>query len=287
MAAAPQNVMDHSLNLTGQNILTIASWVITVGVIVLAYRMGRKERTTIYLVMVLASMVGAFGEPLYDVMFSLWFYAGPHFQTTFTAFGIPQPNWAHSGYAILYALPAMFIVQKIWNGTMTRNMLWIFAGIEFVESCAFEITGINIGTYTYWGPHAFRIFSYPIVIGVLEAAQVMAFAVAAANVRHRMTSQWHSLALVGIFPVTMLGVNFGAGFPEILSIHANDPKVWAVRVCTIVSVGLAAGVVRMAIAMIPPAGPQVPSSPQALVERELAGTPYPSVSKGTTTPVVG
>jgi hypothetical protein len=272
MSAAPQSVMDHSLNLTGQNILTIASWVITVGVLFLAYRMGRKERTPIYLMIVVASMIGAFGEPLYDVMFSLWFYAGPDFQTTFTAFGIPQPNWAHSGYAILYALPAMFIVQKIWNGTLSRNALWLFAGIEFLESCAFEITGINMNTYTYWGPHAFRVFHYPLIIAILESAQVMVFAVCAANLRHRMTAPWQSVALVGIFPVTMLGANFGAGFPEILSIHANDPKVWAVRVCTLLSVALAAGLVRMAIAMIPPAGPQAGAAQAAAAERSLVGS---------------
>jgi hypothetical protein len=248
--------MNHSVNLTGQHVLTYASWAIAIGVLVLAYRMGRKERTTIYVGMVVAALIGALGEPLYDVMFSLWFYAGPHFQTTFTAFDIPQPNWAHSGYVILYALPAMFIVQKAWRGTLTPNLLWLFAGLEFVESCAFEMTGLNIGTYTYWGPHAFRVFQYPLIIAVLEAGQVMCFAIAAANVRHRMKGPWQSVALVAIFPVTMLGANFGAGFPEILAIHTQEPSVWFVRATTLLSVVLVAGLVRLCIAMIPPAGSQ-------------------------------
>jgi hypothetical protein len=271
MAAAPPSVMEHSLNLTGQNVLTYASWVIAVGVLVLAFRMGRKERTTIYVGMVFAALLGAFAEPLYDVMFSLWFYAGPHFQTTFTAFEIPQPNWAHSGYVILYALPAMFIVQKAWRGTLTPKLLWLFAGLEFVESCAFEMTGINIGTYTYWGPHAFRVFQYPLIIGLLEAGQVMCFAIAAANVRHRMKAPWQSVALVSIFPVTMLGANFGAGFPEILAIHTQDPSVWFVRAATLVSVVLVAGLIRLCVAMIPPAGSQHNvAAPDEIRDRGLA-----------------
>jgi hypothetical protein len=80
----------------------------------------------------------------------------------------------------------------------------------------------------------------------------MTFAVAAANLRHRTTAPWPSLALFAIFPVTMLGVNFGAGWPEILSIHAPSGSVWVVRACTVVSIGLAAVWVRLMIAMIPP-----------------------------------
>jgi hypothetical protein len=256
MGVTPAQVVHHHLNLAGQNVLTFVSWALAVVLLVVAYRMCRKERTPFYVVMVFASIVGALAEPLYDVMFSLYFYSGPKMQMTFTVFGIPQPVWAYSGYAILYALPAIFIVREIQTGKMTPARLWKWAAFELVESCIFEIIGINIGTYTYWGPHVFRIWHYPIVIGVLEAAQVMTFAVAAANLRHRMTAPWQSLALFAIFPVTMLGVNFGAGWPEILSIHASSGSVWVVRVCTLVSIGLAAAWVRLMIAMIPPAGKQ-------------------------------
>jgi hypothetical protein len=252
VGVTPAQVVHHHLNLAGQNVLTTVSWALTVVLLVVAYRMCRKERTPFYVVMVLASIVGALAEPLYDVMFSLYFYSGPKMQTTFSVFGIPQPVWAYSGYAILYALPAIFIVREIQTGKMTPARLWKWAAFELVESCIFEIAGINIGTYTYWGPHVFRMWHYPIVIGVLEAAQVMTFAVAAANLRHRTTAPWQSLALFAIFPVTMLGVNFGAGWPEILSIHAPSGSVWVVRACTVVSIGLAAVWVRLMIAMIPP-----------------------------------
>jgi hypothetical protein len=252
MGVTPQSVVHHDLNLTGQNILTFGSWIITVCVLILAYRMGRKERTPFYIGMILAALVGAIAEPLYDVMFSLYFYSGPTMQTTYTAFGIPQPVWAYSGYAILYGLPAMYVVKRSSEGRLTANVLWIFAGIELLESCLFEIAGINLGTYTYWGPHQFRVAGYPLIIGILEAAQVMAFAVAAANLRHRKTARWQSIALFGIFPITMLGVNFGAGFPEILAIHLENADAWTVRAVTLVSVALAAAVIRLCVAMIPP-----------------------------------
>jgi hypothetical protein len=272
MLGAPPSVIHHHLNLTGQNVLTFASWGITLIVLVVAFRLGRKERSTFYLAMVVAAMVGALAEPLYDVMMSLYFYSGPKMQTSYTVFNIPQPVWAYSGYAILYALPAMFVVKEIREGKMAPQRLWMWAGIELLESCAFEITGINMGTYTYWGAHTFRIAHYPIIIGILEAAQVMSFAICAANLRYRMTASWQTLGLFAIFPLTMLGVNFGAGSAEIIAIHAQGTKVWIIRLCTLASIAMAAAVVRLMIAMIPPAGTKAVSSPATRHPRQLSDT---------------
>jgi len=97
-------------------VLTIASWVIAAGVLVLAGWLSRRAKHPIFVCMVLASGVAALAEPLYDVMFSLYFYSGHGMQKTYTVFDIPQPVWAYSGYAILYGLPAMFIVKEIGEG---------------------------------------------------------------------------------------------------------------------------------------------------------------------------
>lgn len=254
MGLTPQDVMDHALNQTGQAVLTYVSWAITVLVLGFAAHLSRKEHSSVYVVMVLAAMVGAFAEPLYDVMMSLWFYDSPNMDRTFTAFGIPQPVWAHSGYAILYALPAMYVVRAAWNGSLTPQKLWAFAGLQFAESCAFEMIGVNIGTYTYWGPHAFRVFDYPLTIAVLEAAQTITFAMVVVHLRHRMTSPRSLLALFAVFPVTMLGVNLGAGFTTILAIHLDEPKVWFTRLAAVLSVAAAATIVRCLSTTIPPAG---------------------------------
>src|SRR5580704_13869705 len=145
MLTAP---IHHHPDLTGQHILTYGSWGLTVVLIAVAIRLGRREGgTPFYLLLVLASMVAALAEPLYDVGFSLYFYSTHGMQRTITAFGIPQPIWAYSGYAVLYAAPAVYICRKTAQGTLTRSGLLALAGVEFLMSCAFEIIGINIGTY--------------------------------------------------------------------------------------------------------------------------------------------
>jgi hypothetical protein len=249
MSTAP---VHHHLNLTGQNVLTYGSWGLTLVLLGVAVVLGRKERgTPFYLLMVLAAIVAALAEPLYDVGFSLYFYSTHGMQTTFTAFGIPQPVWAYSGYAVLYAAPAIYICRKIQQGKLTRSGLFAVAGVEFLMSCAFEMIGINAGTYTYWGPHVFRIFDYPLVIGVLETAQVVCFAVAAAQLRQRVNSGMGQLALFVIFPVTFFAANFGAGAAVIIGIHAHNTTRLLVTLTTLASIGCAATLIRLAASFLP------------------------------------
>jgi hypothetical protein len=257
MLTAP---IQHHLNLTGQNVLTYGSWGLTLVLLAVAVYLGCQEgRTPFYLLLVLAAMVAALAEPLYDVGFSLYFYSTHGMQTTFTAFGIPQPVWAYSGYAVLYAAPATYICRKIQQSTLTRSGLLAVAAVEFLMSCAFEMIGINAGTYTYWGPHVFRIFHYPVAIGVLETAQVVCFAVAAAQLRQRVNSTTGLLALFVIFPVTFFAANFGAGAAVIIGIHAQHTTRLLVTLTTLVSIGCAGTLIRVAASFLPAAAQEAGS----------------------------
>ncbi len=127
MTATPIVVIQHHLNLTGQNVLTFVSWALTIILLAVTIEMGRRERSPFYVLVVLAAMAGAFAEALYDVAFSLYFYSTHGMQTFYTAFDIPQPVWTHSGYAVLYALPAVLITYRIRRGLLTPRALYAWA----------------------------------------------------------------------------------------------------------------------------------------------------------------
>ena len=243
--------VDHELNLTTQAVLTYGSWALTAVALAIAIWMGMRERTPFYALLVLAAGVAAFAEPLYDVAMMLYFYSTEGMFTHFTAFDIPQPIWTHSGYVVLYAAPAIYITYQIARGTMTRNKLYVWAGITLLESAAFEMIGINGSLYSYWGPHVFRIFQYPLVIGVLEAAQVICFAVAASQLRARCTGQWQLLGMFVLFPCTFYMANFGAGWPTIIAIHLENTSTPVIAAATLVSIGLAVALVRAAASFLP------------------------------------
>ena len=255
--------VDHSLDLLTQDILTYGSWGLTLVLLGVAVHLGRKERTPFHVLVVLAAMLAAFAEPLYDTAMQLYFYSGPHMQTHFTAFGIPQPIWTHSGYAVLYAAPALVIAHKVRQRTLTRNGLFAWAGVELLMSCVFEMVGINGVAYTYWGAHEFRIFDYPLVIGVLEAAQVACFAVGASMLRDRSISRLSLLGLFVLFPVTFFGANFGAGSATIIALHLEDPSRVLVGLASLLSMGFAAVMVRAAGSLLP-AADDVPTQAAAV-----------------------
>jgi hypothetical protein len=259
MPTTPIDVVNHHLNFAGQNVLSYGSWVLTLALLAVAVLLGRKEKgTPFYLLVVVASMVAALAEPLYDVGFALYFYSTKGMHHTFTAFGIPQPIWAYSGYALLYAAPAIYINRKLQQGRLTRSGLLPVAGVILLMSCAFEMIGINAGTYTYWGPHALRIFKYPLAVGVLETAQVVCFAVAAAELRRRARRTSDLLALFVIFPCTFFLANFGAGAALIIGIHLGNPTTAIVTALSLVSIGAALLLIRLAGSFLP-ASDAVPS----------------------------
>jgi hypothetical protein len=243
---------DHELNLTTQAVLTDVSWGLTAVLLVIAIRMGVRERTPFYALVVLGALVGAFAEPLYDVAMLLYFYSTAGMWTHFTAFDIPQPIWTHSGYVVLYAAPAIYITRQIARDMMTRRTLYVFAAITLLESATFEIIGINGGLYSYWGPHAFRVFQYPLVIGVLEAAQVICLAVAASQLRARCTSQWQLLGLFVLFPCTFFMANFGAGWPTIVAAHLEHTSTLMVAAAAVLRICFAVALVRAAASFLPP-----------------------------------
>ncbi|MGQ0618940.1 MAG: hypothetical protein ACT4QA_03320 [Panacagrimonas sp.] len=247
MLSAP---IHHPLNLTTQAIMVFGSYAIWAVMMIVAARMGIKQKTPFFLLILLASAFGGLFEPLYDEGFMLWFYA-PGMWSSFTSFGIPQPLWVYSGYVTLYGATALFICDRIGKGLMTRGGLYKWAGIEFLCSCVFEMIGINGGAYEYWGPHVFRIFEYPLVIGVLETAQVICFSVAAAELRRRSTGTVPLLGLFVLFPCTFYFANFGAGAPTIVATHLDNPNPGIVMAATILSIAFALLLIWSASLLLP------------------------------------
>ncbi|MDT7626550.1 MAG: hypothetical protein QOF99_7451, partial [Pseudonocardiales bacterium] len=81
----PQPPIGHELNLTTQAVLLYGSWVVTAAVLLIAVRMGIRQRTVFYPLLVVAVLIGAFVEPLYDTAMMLYFYSTKGMVTHFTA----------------------------------------------------------------------------------------------------------------------------------------------------------------------------------------------------------
>jgi hypothetical protein len=250
MGRMPGDVIQHTLNLIWQNIFTWASWAIVVMMLLVALRMGVKQRTPFYLIGCLAAGLAAYAEPLYDVAFDLWFYDARNGQPGagymhFSAFGVVQPNWTHSGYIILYATACLYAGRRIYEGRLGRKGLFAVWGAEIAASCMFEVIGTGTDVYTYYGPFLMRVWNYPIVIGVLEGTQVVLYTVVAVLVWRQASTAWGLLSLFVVFPMTFFAANFGIGYPVIIAMHLDDGHATRtiIGAATVVVISLCAFVV--------------------------------------------
>lgn len=247
MGRMSDDVMQLELSMAWQQVFTWVSWAIVLVMLAIAVRMWVQQRTPFYLLACLAAGVAAFAEPLYDVAFDLWFHDVENGRSGamwshFSAFGVEQPNWTHSGYIILYASACMYAGRRLYQGRLGRRGLFLVWAAEIVTSCVFEVIGTGTDVYTYYGPYELRIWNYPFVIGVLEGTQVVLFTVVAVQIWRRIESSWGLLSLFVVFPVTFFGANFGLGSPVIIALHLDggafsSAAVWA---ATFTSIALCA-----------------------------------------------
>jgi hypothetical protein len=251
MGRMPPEVMNRELDMAWQQVFTWGSWAIVLIMLVIAVQLGRAHRTPFYVFAILAAGIAAFAEPLYDVTFDLWFYDVHHgvpgaMWSHFSAFGVVQPNWTHSGYIILYAAVALYAGKRMYEGRLTKRGLFLIWGAEIATSCLFEVIGTGVGVFTYYGPYELRIWNYPAVIGVLEGTQTVLFTVLAVQIWRRVQTPWGLSALIPAFPITMFGANCGIGAPIIIALHLdpgdfNTGFVWA---ATFLTMGLCVVVIN-------------------------------------------
>jgi len=244
--------VDHPLSQPMQIILVSASYAIWAGMLGYTGLLWKKDQTPFYFLIVLAVAFGGLFEPLYDEALMLYFYT-PGIWSFFTSFDIPQPIWVYSGYVTLYASVALGLVRAIPHG-VSRVDLFKWAGVELLTSCAFEMIGINGGAYEYWGPHVFRIFNYPLCIGILEAAQVICFSVAAAHLQARAVGFKPMFGLFVLFPATFFLANLGAGAPLIITLHASNPTPALVTLGSLVTIVFALTLIWGASYLLPADG---------------------------------
>lgn len=280
MGRMSPEVMKHPLDTTWQDVFTFASWGIVLVMVVIAARMCLRQGTPFYLLAIAAAGIAAFAEPLYDVAFDLWFYDA-HANGTpgamyshFTAFGVVQPNWSHSGYIILYATACLYAGRALYDGRIGRRGLFLIWFAEIAASCVFEVIGTGTNVYTYYGPYELRIWNYPLVIGVLEGTQVILFTTLAVQIWRRVSSGWGLFALLAAFPITMFGANFGIGAPLIIALHLapgefSSAIVWA---ATFLVIGLCALAVRGASLFLP----EPARRPAEEVDRLVVPEPVPA-----------
>lgn len=106
-----------------------------------------------------------------------------------------------------------------------------------------DLASGNAAFTGYYGAHALRLFNYPMVVGVLETAQVISFCMAATLLRRHVGERWGLLSQFVLFPMTFYGINFGLGAPVLVAINMPQVNPTLVLIGSVFSIVTALGVV--------------------------------------------
>lgn len=239
----------HPLNLAMQTVATVVLWAATAVILAVAVRRTMRDRSALPVLVVFAVAIGSLIEPLYDIAYHLLWYV-PGQWTLFTSFDLPQPIWVMPAYVVVFAGPTLYLYPKFAAGVSRREILR-YAGLTVVTTAAFETAAINLGLYTYYGPHAFRLFNYPLWISVMEAGQITGFAVLTAALHNAAKRQSALLSVFVLYPAHFAYALLGAGFPALIAINTAAPSMPLLWATAVVSMICAAGALMMVSGLLP------------------------------------
>jgi len=239
---------DVPVNQTGQWIMTVAVIVALLATAVASVRMSRRLHSWGPIAMLAGSLLAGFIEPMYCLTMHLWYYR-PGQWTMVSAMGNSQPVWSWLSYGAFYGGLTLLVWYRVEQGA-TRSVLAKLGGMLILISIATEIVCITLGTYEYYGPHPFRVLSFPIWIAVANAVIGIVAGVVAARLRPLLpgTQAW---AYVALIPATMAMIQFGTGFLALDAINTPHPASWLLYLSATVSMALAATVAFVALKLVP------------------------------------
>jgi hypothetical protein len=240
---------DHPLDTTGQTVLTAATAVVALGFALFALRMCRRHRSWAPALLMASGVLCLVLEPVYDDQFHIWFYDRAEMWGTYSAYGMTQPVWVPITYAWCYGGLALLVWRRVVDGC-TRVQLLRMTGMLWAIFTVFELVGINLGVYTYFGEHPFRVLDLPIWVEIPNTVLTVVAAVAFARLEPALHGAGRA-ALLAVVPAAFAMVSFGAAFPTLVVISEVGRPAVVVYGATVLSLALAVAMLHLAVQAVP------------------------------------
>ena len=238
----------HELNVAGQVGMTIGTSIVAIGFYVFAVRLARRERSIWPIAVMLSSALRMLLEPIYDANFHVWFYDVGRIWGLYSSYGMTQPIWVPITYLWVYGGLALLICRHLIAGGSRRDMGRLTL-VLFSVFTAFELIGINLGTYEYYGPHPFRVMGFPVWLSVMNTTVSVVAGVAVFRLLPvlRGAETW---ALLVVVPASFAMMEFTA-FPALVVINADGPPMWLVYASSVVAMAVCYLTQRLVLKAVP------------------------------------
>ncbi|WP_028985081.1 hypothetical protein [Sporichthya polymorpha] len=213
------------VNTTGQAIMTVGTFAGLAVFLVCAFRLGRRWRTPTPAAIVAGTLLAGMVEPLNNRLANMWYYR-PGQQTMYSSFDASLPVWVFFSYAAFFGGVGLLFWYLTERGA-TRATIAKALGGMWVFAIATEITGTQLDTYDYFGPHPFRVAGFPIWVSLGVACICASIGIGAARIRRSFDPAAGLAAVFLLGPVACVVGLVGTGFPTMTVVNTPDPSTAA------------------------------------------------------------
>lgn len=170
-------------------------------VVFLLSREAWRSRSILPFAFLVGCGLGGFVEPIFDGNIHVWF--AEQQAPTWRFYNVGYPWFVIPGNALM-AGPVYWMYHKFRKG-MPPPEAWGWFIFWYLFDVFWEIPGTIMSSYAYYGPHPFRVFGFPVWIGMmcglgLPLAGMIAYAMSRAMSGIRL---WLSIAI--LTPVVIYG----------------------------------------------------------------------------------
>jgi hypothetical protein len=219
LAAIPQPPFGFKAS-SGQDVFSVAQFVVCGGMILFAVREAIRGRGPIFLYCLIGGAIAVIWEPIVDVLGQCWLPSrGQHWEA-FTLLGRHIPlmmpfvySWFVGGQGYLF--------YRIFERGIDRRRLFQLWGLVFLVNIALESPGIIADVYTYYGKQPFDIWGFPLWWGFINPLMPMIAGAMIYKLRPHMSSALMVPAVIATIPMADGIANAAAGWPVIAALNTN------------------------------------------------------------------
>jgi hypothetical protein len=192
-------------------IFTVANLAILAIFAIVLGRECVRSRSPLPILFLLGGMLGVFTEPFFDLMVCAWYPQVNSGVSVVHAFNVAVPIWLIAPWGFYIGGQAYYVFRALVRGLRSAT-LWLLLPIFWFTNVAFEIPGLQLGVYTYYGPQSFKVFGFPLWMGLSNAIMPITIAVVIYALRPILAGHRVWLALP-IVPLAGLAGGAAVGFP--------------------------------------------------------------------------
>jgi hypothetical protein len=203
-----------------QLVLTILCVAGAAGVVGLGIRRWARDRSPVLLLLIAGATVASLQEAPLDIFVSAY-YPPQHLWWVYESFGRQVPVWAHFAWMILFAGAPYLLAQVMRRGPL-RRVAWLGVLYMAIVDIVIELPAQASHLYFYYGDQPLKVGDFPVTMAVVNAATMMAIAVAIYLGEGRLHGRQRLLALI-VPALAVPASTMSLGLPVWTAVGADMP----------------------------------------------------------------